>query len=143
MAENRQNLLRELLVEIREKRKSLQARVKKYALIIKAIQFLLSFMNVVTLIVLVLVLSLENEQIAVICSLVNHALMFLFSHLSDSSGFRETFENSSKHVLEEIVALDRDLSLILSRNHLSEQDTKDVYCNSVDKLASLEQTIIE
>ena len=142
MAENRQNLLRELLVEIREKRKSLQARVKKYALIIKAIQFLLSFMNVVTLIVLVLVLSIENEQIAVICSLVNHALMFLFSHLSDSSGFKETF-NTSKHVLEEFVALDRDLSLILSRNHLSEQDTKDVWCNSVDKLASLEQRIIE
>ena len=142
MSENRQNLLRELLVEIREKRKSLQARVKKYALIIKAIQFLLSFMNVVTLIVLVLVLSLENEEIAVICSLVNHALMFLFSHLSDSSGFRETF-NSSKHVLEEIVALDRDLSLILSRNHLSEQDVKDVWCNSCDRLASLEQRIVD
>jgi len=99
-------------------------------------------MNVVTLIVLVLVLSLENEEIAVICSLVNHALMFLFSHLSDSSGFRETF-NSSKHVLEEIVALDRDLSLILSRNHLSEQDVKDVWCNSCDRLASLEQRIVD
>ena len=142
MADTRQNLLRELLVEIRDKRKSLQTRVKKYALIIKAIQFLISFMNVVTLIVLVLVLSIENEQIAVICSLVNHALMFLFSHLSESSGLKETF-TSCKHVLEEIVALDRDLSLILSRNHLTEQDVKDVWCNSIDRLATLEQRIVD
>ena len=92
--------------------------------------------------VLLAALLLSVAVIAVICSLVNHALMFLFSHLSDSSGFKETF-NSSRHILEEIVALDRDLSLILSRNHLSEQDTKDVWCNSVDKLASLEQRIIE
>ena len=134
--------MRELLVEIREKRKSVQARVKKYHFILKTIAFLISLMNVITLVILVLVLSLDQDTVAVICSLTNHALMFLFSHLSDSSGLKETY-NTSKNVLEGIVALDRDLSLILSRNHLSEQDVKDVYCNSVDRLASLEQTILE
>ena len=136
---NRRNLLRELLRDIRTKGIEAHRHVRKLTYLSRIVTIVIALLNVLTLISITLVLALPFSLLAMITSLSTQVLSFLLQTLRDGSDMDETLA-AAKTREAELTLLERDLNLILIRNHLTSQDIERFYQEFTDRLQALEAT---
>ena len=134
---DRKDLLRTLLLEIKTSRKKAEYRVKFVRRMAYVSRGVISFLHVATLVILTLVLSGDDSLASSILGLLTHSFAFGFQMVSNFSDL-EALVAERVHTMIKFREIDRDLSLTLSRNHLTTEQIEIIYESAINELALIE-----
>ena len=135
-------MLKQLLVEIRNSRVRAETKLKRINRIAIFVKSIIALFHLCTLVLLSVMFSIEDMDLAVnVTGLITHILAFLFQTVSNISDI-DTLVAERTFALTQYRELDRDLSLNLSRNHLSSEQLEIIYNETVNQLVLIEGTLV-